>query len=166
MLVELMQLPFWWIGNIWKSESATATSNASPRRPLKNVASYGHCKRECCRSRQGPSTFRLIFQSLVHLYLRSCFQRLSSHFSHTSTANYWVLFWKASSCSATQEILLIQRDPKVHYHVHRSPPLVPIRCQMNPVHTYIMSLKPILILSFQLRLGCGLCFQGISVYFT
>jgi hypothetical protein len=94
-------------------ESATTPSNTSPRRALQNVASYGHCKRECCRSTQGPSSFRLIFQSFVQFYLRPCFQPLPSHFSHTSSY-CWLLSpsWEASSCSATQEIPISQWDPK------------------------------------------------------
>jgi hypothetical protein len=44
------------------------------------------------------------------------------------------------------------RNPKIHNCVHKSPLLVPILSQIDPVHT-IPSLKSILLLSTHLRLG-------------
>jgi hypothetical protein len=59
---------------------------------------------------------------------------------------------EAASCAATQELPNILWTPKVHYRVHKSPPLVPILHQINSVHTIPSYLRSILITSTRLRL--------------
>jgi hypothetical protein len=59
---------------------------------------------------------------------------------------------EATSCAATQELPNSLHNPKVHYFIHKSPPLAPTLNQTNPVHITPFSLSPrsILILSIHL----------------
>jgi hypothetical protein len=57
--------------------------------------------------------------------------------------------WGSANCAATQAVPSILWNPEVQYHVHKSPPLVPILSHINPIHTIPSYLRSILILSTQ-----------------
>jgi len=61
--------------------------------------------------------------------------------------------WQANRFSASQEIPHILWNTKVHYHIHKTPPPVPIQNQINSVHVlHPTSWRLILTLSSHLRL--------------
>ena len=62
--------------------------------------------------------------------------------------------WEANRFAASQEIPHILWNPKIHYCIHKCPPLVPNMSHFDPVHTpHPTSWRFILILSSHLHLG-------------
>ena len=59
---------------------------------------------------------------------------------------------EARSHSYSKEIIRVSWNPKVHYRIHNSPPLVPIPSLLNPLHTFKLSFSEVhfnIILSTQ-----------------
>jgi hypothetical protein len=74
--------------------------------------------------------------------------------------------WEAISRLATKEFPNILWNPKVHYRVHKSLPLIPILSNINPVHTtasYVLTSTLILSFHPRLDLPSGPFPSGISL---
>jgi hypothetical protein len=102
-----------------------------------------------------------------HYSAKSAFTNFMSKNCSAILTNFLELSpsWEATRCAATQEITNILWNPTVHYHFLKSPPLVPVHSQINPIHTTPSYLSPILILSTHLGLGlpCGLFPSGFPI---
>jgi len=68
--------------------------------------------------------------------------------------------WEANSHSARQEIPCFLLNLKVYDHVDKSPPLVPILSQMNPIHIFPPYFITIPVLSSHLHLQMAVTFQN------
>jgi hypothetical protein len=132
-----------WISRLLKPQSAAAVSESEPI--CSALSDTG------CTLRQGGTLFLLSTQwvNWTRIYLCSVPVLYSlNDFCMTLTFRVCLVImkltqslmelsssWEATNCAATQEFTSILRYPKVLHLVHKSPPLVPILNQIDPVHT-------------------------------
>ena len=96
----------------------------------------------------------LLSSPLTHCSIsKSCFEQAGS----LSRVTYLPPFtysmvqspsWEADWFAASQEILRISRNPKVHYRTHKRPPSLSILGQPNPVHiptSHLLEIRPNII---------------------
>jgi hypothetical protein len=78
---------------------------------------------------------------------------ISRNFKAAPQLHYFkLLHFRVLMSSTIQRFCYILLNAEVHYRAHKSPSLIPVQSQMNPVHSTPSYLRSILILSTHLRL--------------
>jgi hypothetical protein len=98
---------------------------------------------------------------------------MKSTVARQTTVSCWILTYGAEpflrSCQlcSHSRIPSILWIPKVHYPVHKSPPLVPILSQIDPVHTILSLLTSILLVAeYRTRMKSVLPAKFVSTKMT
>lgn len=71
---------------------------------------------------------------------------LSEKLSYFSNAMERILSWEANISVVTEEFPCSVWNFKVHYHIHKNPPFVPVLSQMNAMPSHPFSFRYILML--------------------
>ena len=91
------------------------------------------------------SSLHGVITHMTVFFMAAAFMTLTNYMEHRP-------FSEANRFSASQEIPRILWNPKVHYRIHNSPPPVPVRSHINPVHVpHPTSGRSLLILYPHLR---------------
>jgi len=106
---------------------------------------HGHMNISCrLHSVSAPGQLWHVMVIGIAIYMPPCWVNRRKGFGHrrhlllTYLLTYSMqqsLSWEANRFSASQEIPSILWNPKVHYHIHKCPPPVPILSQIEPVQT-------------------------------